>query len=176
MFADVCNVCTIWITIKLSVNLNLHTARLSTPEFEHFLVERIIRRNFALLENSDYSIIYYRLWKNDCVKILSYSQLFFENRLSQKLFRIHAKLKFAEILTCFHVNSEKLGSSGATECRVWTGNYNVKVWKSTDHKFHNIWRSLKFFTNSGKWAHTCDMWLSNKIHLNLNPYPECEDS
>ena len=32
MFADVCSVCTIWITIKLSVTLNLHAATLPTPE------------------------------------------------------------------------------------------------------------------------------------------------
>ena len=31
MFADVCSVYTIGITIKLSVNLDLHTARLPTP-------------------------------------------------------------------------------------------------------------------------------------------------
>ena len=38
-------------------------------------------------------------------------------------------------------------SSGATECRVWIGNCNVKVWKSTEHKLHNIWRSVKFRQN-----------------------------
>ena len=47
----------------------------------------------------------------------------------------------------------KTWSSGATECRVWIGNCNVKVWKSTVHKFHKIWRSLKFCTNWGKRAH-----------------------
>ena len=38
----------------------------------------------------------------------------------------------------------KAWSSGATECRVWLGNCNVKVWKSTEHKLQNIWPSLKF--------------------------------
>ena len=47
----------------------------------------------------------------------------------------------------------KTWSSGATECRVWIGNCNVKVWKSTEHKLHKIWRSLKFCTNLGKRAH-----------------------
>ena len=37
----------------------------------------------------------------------------------------------------------KTWSSGATECRVWIGNCNVKVWKSTEHKLHKIWHSLK---------------------------------
>ena len=41
----------------------------------------------------------------------------------------------------------KTWSSGATECRVWIGNCNVKVWKSTEHKLHNIWRSVKFQQN-----------------------------
>ena len=38
-------------------------------------------------------------------------------------------------------------SSGATECGVWIGNCNVKVWKSTEHKLHKIWHSLKFKQN-----------------------------
>ena len=33
MFADVCSVCTILFTIKLSANLNLRMATLLTPEF-----------------------------------------------------------------------------------------------------------------------------------------------
>ena len=51
------------------------------------------------------------------------------------------------VLLKFWVNSQKLGSSGATECRVWIGNCNVKVWKSTEHKLHKIWRSVKFQPN-----------------------------
>ena len=51
------------------------------------------------------------------------------------------------VLLKFWVNSQKLGSSGATECRVWIGNLNVKVWKSAEHKLHKIWRSLKFQQN-----------------------------
>ena len=47
----------------------------------------------------------------------------------------------------------KSGSSGATECRVWIGSFNVKVWKSTEHKLYKMWRSLQFYTNSGKRAH-----------------------
>ena len=41
----------------------------------------------------------------------------------------------------------KTWSSGTTECGVWIGNCNVKVWKSTEHKLHNIWRSVKFQQN-----------------------------
>ena len=41
----------------------------------------------------------------------------------------------------------KTWSSGATECGVWIGNCNVKVWKSTEHKLHNIWRSVQFQQN-----------------------------
>ena len=41
----------------------------------------------------------------------------------------------------------KTWSSGATECGVWIGNLNIKVWKSTEHKLHNIWRSVKFQQN-----------------------------
>ena len=51
--------------------------------------------------------------------------------------------RFAEILS----ELTKTWSSGATECGVWIGNCNVKVWKSTEHKLHNIWRSLKFQQN-----------------------------
>ena len=47
----------------------------------------------------------------------------------------------------------KTWSSGATKCGVWIGNCNVKVWKSTEHKLHKIWRSLKFCVNSIKRAH-----------------------
>ena len=43
------------------------------------------------------------------------------------------------------MNSQKLGSSGVTECEVWIG--NCKVWKSTEHKLHKIWRSVKFQQN-----------------------------
>ena len=51
--------------------------------------------------------------------------------------------RFAEILS----KLTQTWSSGATECRVWIGNCNVKVWKSTEHKLHNIWRSVKFQQN-----------------------------
>ena len=58
-------------------------------------------------------------------------------------------LKFEQ----FSSELTKTWSSGATECGVWIGNCNAKVWKSTEHKLHNIWRSLKFCTNWGKRAH-----------------------
>ena len=53
----------------------------------------------------------------------------------------------------FDVNSKETGRVGATESEVWIGNLNVKAWKTTEHKLHKIWRSLKFCTNSGKRAH-----------------------
>ena len=59
------------------------------------------------------------------------------------------------------MNSQKTWSSGATECRAWIGNCNVKVWKSTEHKLHKIWHSLKFCTNWGKRAHPwVRVWVS----------------
>ena len=48
---------------------------------------------------------------------------------------------------------KETGSSGATESEVWIGNFNVKAWKTTEHKLHKIWFSLKFCKNSGKRAH-----------------------
>ena len=61
----------------------------------------------------------------------------------------------ARLLKFWQFSSEltKTWSSGTTECRVWIGNCNVKVWKSTEHKLHKIWRSLIFCTNWGKWVH-----------------------
>ena len=50
---------------------------------------------------------------------------------------------FAEILSEF----TKTRSSDTTECRVWIGNCNVKVLKSTEHKLQKIRRSLKFNQN-----------------------------
>ena len=47
----------------------------------------------------------------------------------------------------FSCELKETWSSGATECGVWIGNCNVKVWKSTEHKLHNIWRSVKFQQN-----------------------------
>ena len=66
--------------------------------------------------------------------------------------------RFAEILS----ELTKTWSSGATECGVWIGNCNVKVWKSTEHKLHKIWRSLKFQQNEHTpgvdWVLICDLW------------------
>ena len=53
------------------------------------------------------------------------------------------------LLTFWQFSSEltQTWSSGTTECRVWIGNCNVKLWKSTGHKLQNIWRSIKFQQN-----------------------------
>ena len=48
-------------------------------------------------------------------------------------------LKFGQFL---HEHKET-GSSGATESGVWIGYFNVKAWKTTEHKLHKIWHSLK---------------------------------
>ena len=38
----------------------------------------------------------------------------------------------------FAPERKETGSLGATESEVWTGNFNVKPWKFTKHKLHNI--------------------------------------
>ena len=43
--------------------------------------------------------------------------------------------------------------SGATKSEIWIGNFNVKARKTTKHKLHKIWRSLKFYKISRKQAH-----------------------
>ena len=47
---------------------------------------------------------------------------------------------------CCEISREltKTWSSGTTECWVWIGNCNVKVWNSTEQKLHNIWNSKYF--------------------------------
>ena len=66
------------------------------------------------------------------------------------------------VLLKIWVNSQKTWSSGATECRVWIGNCNVKVWKSIEHKLHNICRSLKFQQNEHTPGATeCRVWIGN---------------
>ena len=53
----------------------------------------------------------------------------------------------------FLLKCAKTGSLGATESEVWIGNFNVKAWKTTEHKLHEICRSLKIWQNNGKQAH-----------------------
>ena len=48
MFADVCSVCTILFTFKLSVNLNLHTATLATPDSERHSTKTLIRHQWKI--------------------------------------------------------------------------------------------------------------------------------
>ena len=68
--------------------------------------------------------------------------------------------RFAEILS----ELTKTWSSGATECGVWIGNCNVKVWKSTEHKLHNIWRSVKFQQNE----HTPGLEWAPTLYISLH--------
>ena len=82
-------------------------------------------------------------------------------RTSQILFQPWGVL----VLLKFWVNSQKLGSSGATECGVWIGNCNVKVWKSTEHKVHKTWRSVKFQQNEHTPGRVLRRKLSQCIHV-----------
>ena len=68
----------------------------------------------------------------------------------------------------------KTWSSGATECRVWIANCNVKVRKSSEHKLHNIWRSVKFKQNEHTPAHfdNIRLFLSNSYKDQNAAYPE----
>ena len=56
-------------------------------------------------------------------------------------------------LSCTHFTGHfspeytKTKSLGATESRVWLGNCNVKVGKSTESKLHKIWQSVNFAKN-----------------------------
>ena len=45
----------------------------------------------------------------------------------------------------FLAKLKETGSLGATESEVWIANFNVKAWKTTEHKLHKIWCSLKFW-------------------------------
>ena len=53
----------------------------------------------------------------------------------------------------FSAGLKEIGSLGTTENEVWTLNFNVKAWKTTEHKLHKIWRSLIFCKISAKRAH-----------------------
>ena len=50
----------------------------------------------------------------------------------------------------FSCELKETGSLGGTESEVWIGNFNVKAWKTTDHKLHKIWPSLKILQNFRK--------------------------
>ena len=50
----------------------------------------------------------------------------------------------------FSCELKETESSSITEFEVGMGNFSVKARKSTEHKLHKIWRSLKFCTNSRK--------------------------
>ena len=68
----------------------------------------------------------------------------------------------------------KTWSSGTTECGVWIGNCNVKVWKSTEHKLHKIWCSLKFCVNPGKRAHP---WVFSLLQQSIiHRFPTGDES
>ena len=49
----------------------------------------------------------------------------------------------------FSPERKESGSSGATESEVWKGNFKGIAWKTTKHKLHKIWSSLKFCKHSG---------------------------
>ena len=66
-----------------------------------------------------------------------------------------------------HLSSERaeIGSLGAGESEVWIGNLNVKARKTTEHKLHKIWRSLKFCKILGKWEHPWE--YSGSLHTSF---------
>ena len=63
-------------------------------------------------------------------------------------------------LDSFLLNWQKLGSSGMTQCGVWIGNCNLKLWKYIEDKLQKIWRSLTFCKNWGNQAHP---WSSKYV-------------
>ena len=79
----------------------------------------------------------------------SYSSPLFEKTQSLVHLVVFIALGVLVLLKFWQFSSEltKTWSSGTTECRVWIGNCNVKVWKFTEHKLHNIWHSVKFQQN-----------------------------
>ena len=94
-------------------------------------------------------------------------------------FRFWGVLVFLKILH-FSPERKETGGLGATESEVWIGNFNVKAWKTTEHKLHKIWHSLKFCKNSGKRAHPCyrsvwmDTYISNLFQTEKQD-PHCFD-
>ena len=61
---------------------------------------------------------------------------------------------------------KETGSLDATESQAWISNLNVKAWKTTKHKLHKIWRSIKFCKISRKRTHPWQNCLSrNKTRM-----------
>ena len=56
---------------------------------------------------------------------------------------VHILLECILVLVNFSPECAETGCLGATESEVWIGNFNVKAWKTTEHKLHKIWCSLK---------------------------------
>ena len=68
------------------------------------------------------------------------------------------------VLVKFEVNSQKLGGQAPQNFLVWIGNCNVKVWKSTEEKLHNTWRTVKIERNE----HTPALSIaSNSCHSDV---------
>ena len=88
------------------------------------------------------------IFKSDIAQVLSVD--------TTELISIYIRLIWVTFISALHWGvlvllkfewTHKNLESGATECGVWIGNCNVKVWKSNEHKLHNIWRSVKFQQN-----------------------------
>ena len=93
------------------------------------------RKNYKPMQHRDV-----QKWVSNLWRIFRNTDSFYGRRVQQP-----GVCSFCWNFDSFQVNSQKLGSSGATECGVWIGKCNVKVWKST--KLHKIWRSVKFHQN-----------------------------
>ena len=87
------------------------------------------------------------VWKEDGQHTINICQFL-------KCDRIWGVLVFLKFSHCLPERVET-GSLGATKSKVWIGSFKVKARKTTEHKLHKIWHSLKFCKNSAKRAHPC---------------------
>ena len=91
----------------------------------------------------------YVRWVN-MVNVINCKDFFFLKNDEHTLFVPQVCARVLNFPRFFHPNVQKLGSLGAIESEIWIGNFNVKAQKTTKHKLHKIWRSLKFCKKSAK--------------------------
>ena len=106
------------------------------------------------------------------LKQVQWKMYFFRPAISFTLRNFIVSAYLASVVFVFlkfwHFSPERkeTGSLGATGSEVWIGNFNVKAWKTTKHKLHKIWRSLKFCKNSGN-KHNPGAW---KVYVYYSPW------
>ena len=86
---------------------------------------------------------------------------------------IKAVLVFLNVCQ-FSAECKETWTSGATESGVWIGNFNVKTWKTVEHKPYKIWRSLNFAKfeeneHTPRILRKIPMWHQNKSTLGESP-------